>query len=82
LWLTNIIYICECLHCSKQYVGESNGELRVRIDGYRFAINSKAMSSALFTHLPEDAQISKNMPEPDLDDYDLIPIEQTFTTGS
>ena len=26
---SNIIYICECLHCSKQYVGESNGKLRV-----------------------------------------------------
>ena len=36
---TNIIYICECLRCSKQYVGESNGELRVRMNGHRFAIN-------------------------------------------
>jgi len=69
---SNIIYICKCLHCSKQYVGKSNGELRVRMNSHRYAINSKAMSSALFTHLLEHAQINKDMSEPSLDD--LIPI--------
>ena len=79
---SNIIYICECLRCSKQYVGESNGELRVRMNGHRFAINSKVMSSALFTHLLEHTRINKDLPEPSLEDYDLIPIEQLPTTGS
>ena len=70
------------LRCSKQYVGESNGELRVRMNGHRLAINSKVMSSALFTHLLEHTRINTDLPEPSLEDYDLIPIEQLPTTGS
>ena len=35
----------------------------------------KTMSSALFTHLLEHAQIIKDISEPSLDDYYLIPIE-------
>ena len=79
---SKIIYICECVRCSKQYVGESNGELRVRMNGHRFAINSNVMSSALFTHLLAHTQINKDLPESSLEDYDLIPIEQLPTTGS
>ena len=63
-------------------VGESNGELRVSMNGHRYAIISKAISSALFTHLLEHAQINKDMSEPSLDDYDLIPIQQIPITGS
>jgi len=33
-------------------------------------------------HLLEHAQINKDMSEPSLDDYDLIPIEQIRPTGS
>ena len=40
------------------------------------------MYSALFTHLLEHTQINKDMSEPSLEDYDLIPIEQLPTTGS
>ena len=40
------------------------------------------MSSALFTHLLEHTRINKDLPEPSLEDYDLIPIEQLPTTGS
>jgi len=40
------------------------------------------MFSVLFTHLLEHTQINKHLPEPPLDDYDLIPIEQLPTTGS
>ena len=29
---SNVIYVCECLHCSKQDVGESNDELSVIIE--------------------------------------------------
>ena len=58
---SNIIYLCECLRCSKEYVGESNSEIRVRMNGHRYMINSKEMSSALFTHLPEHAQKNKEV---------------------
>ena len=40
------------------------------------------MISALFTHLLEHKQINKDLPEPPLEDYDLIPSEQLPTTGS
>ena len=79
---SNIIYICECLHCSKQYVGKSNGELCVRMKCHRYAINSKVISSALLMHLLDHTQISKDMSETSLEDYDLIPIERLPTTGS
>jgi len=52
------------------------------MNGHRYAINSKVVSSALFTHLLEHKQINKGMSEPSLEDYDLIPIEQLPTTGS
>ena len=40
------------------------------------------ISSALFTHLLEHTQITKDMSEISLDGYDLIPIEQIPSTGS
>jgi len=52
------------------------------MNGYRYAINLKAMYSELFTHLLEHAQINKDMSEPSLNGYDLIPIELIPTTGS
>jgi len=73
-------YVCKCLYWFKQYVGESNSELCIRINGHRYAI--KVMFSTLFTSLLEHAQINKDMSEPSLDGYDLILIEQIPITGS
>ena len=64
---SNIMYVCEFLHCAKQYVVESNGEPRVRMNGHRCAINSKEMYCGLYTLLLVTAKINKNMPEPSLE---------------
>ena len=40
------------------------------------------MPSALFTHLPKYAQKGYYPPVPDLDGYDVLPIEEIPTPGS
>ena len=79
---SNIIYAYECLYCEKQYVGESGTEIRVRNNGHRYAVNSKCISSSLFTHIQEHIQENEDLPQPSIEDFNLIPLEQIPITGS
>ena len=48
---SNIICVYECLHSYKQYIGESNGEVRVIMNSHGYAINSKYWSHLYICNL-------------------------------
>jgi len=77
----NVIYVLQCTLCHKQYVGETNSELRVRSNGHRYSINHQLISSSLYMHLQEHVEEYIDLPEPSLVDYILIPIEKVTRTG-
>ena len=79
---SNVIYVYQCLYCDKQYIGETGTELRVRNNGHRYAISIKNPSSSLFTHLEEHLKENVDLPEPTVDDFDIILIEQIPNSGS
>ena len=48
---TNLIYLYTCLHCSKQYVGETGNSLRDRTNRHRSDLKRQVMSNSLTKHL-------------------------------
>jgi len=78
----NIIYVYQCMYCHKQYVGETESELRVRNNGHRHSVSTRNPSSALFTHLETHRQLNSHYLLPSVEDYYfIIPIEQLPTIG-
>jgi len=63
-------------------MGESNSELRVRINGHRYAINNKTdVFCVIHGSSRTCAEKTKIFPNPSLDNNDFILIEKNPTTG-
>ena len=64
---SNVIYVIECRRCRKQYVGETQNPLHIRLNGHRGDINNRRTEKPVAAHFT---------PGHSLDDLTIMVVEK------
>ena len=64
----NVVYVIECIKCKKQYVGETENALHIRMNGHRSDIKHRRLEKPVATHFNSEGH--------SLEDLSFFVIEQ------
>ena len=63
-----VVYVIECIKCKKQYVGETENALHIRMNGHRSDIKHRRLEKPVATHFNSEGH--------SLEDLSIVVIEQ------
>ena len=64
----NVVYVIECIKCNKQYVGETENALHIRMNGHRSDIKHRHLEKPVASHFNSEGH--------SLEDLSIFVIEQ------
>ena len=66
--MKNLVYLIECRRCKKQYVGETENALHIRLNGHRSDIRHNRAEKPVGAHF--------NLPEHSIEDLTILVVEK------
>ena len=66
----NLVYLIECRKCNKQYVGETENALHIRLNGHRSDVKTKKMEKPVAAHF--------NLPGHSMEDLTIMVFEKIW----
>ena len=57
----NVVYVIECTKCKKQYVGETENALHIRMNGHRSDIEHRRLEKPVANHFNSEGHSLKNL---------------------
>ena len=70
LWCHRSVYLIKCRKCNKQYVGETENALHIRLNGHRSNVKTKKMEKPVAAHF--------NLPGHSMEDLTIVVIEKIW----
>ena len=61
MWSTVCIYVIECIKCNKQYVGETENALNIRMNGHQPDIKHQRLEKPVAAHFNSEGHYLQNL---------------------